>query len=98
MIRRLAKALAPTSEEIRRLARRETDPREVGRFQPITRGPVVAVLVLAAVGVAAIVVAPFRLLAAAVGRPRADGPGADGPVSTPTYAAPPAGPDAGAAP
>lgn len=76
MIRRLAKAMAPTTEEIRRLARRETDPALAGRFAPITRGPVVAVLVLAAVGAAALLVAPFRLAAAALRRP---GDGDDAP-------------------
>jgi nucleoside-diphosphate-sugar epimerase len=76
-VRRLARAMAPTSDEIRRLARRETDPAEADRFQPITKGPVVALLLLGAVGLAALVVAPFRLFAARRRNAEATTTGAD---------------------
>jgi hypothetical protein len=46
--------LEPTERELRELALQETDPARAGRFAPIVRGPVFAVLALAVVGVAAL--------------------------------------------
>ncbi len=53
--------LKPDETEIRRLALRETDPVFAAEFEPFTKGPVVAVLILAAVGVAAIPLSLWRL-------------------------------------
>jgi hypothetical protein len=44
----------PRDREIIRLARREVDPAHAAEFAPITRGPVVAVLGLMAIGVIAV--------------------------------------------
>lgn len=60
--------LKPTDREIRALALRETDPAEAERFAPIARGPLFAVLALAAVGLAALPSLVWRLV-----RPRARG-------------------------
>ena len=46
--------LVPTERELRELALAETDPARARRFAPIARGPVFAVLALAAVGLAAL--------------------------------------------
>ncbi len=54
--------LKPTEDEIRELALRETDPAHVGDFQPITKGPVVAILILACVGLIAIPATVYRLV------------------------------------
>ncbi|HEY3740447.1 MAG TPA: hypothetical protein VGL53_11415 [Bryobacteraceae bacterium] len=54
--------LKPTDQEIRELALRETDPARVGSFQPYTKGPLVALLILAGVGIAAIPMTLYRLL------------------------------------
>ncbi len=56
----------PTENEILELARREVDPARVGEFQPIVKGPYVAVIILAAVAVAAIPANLYRLLARAL--------------------------------
>lgn len=45
-------------ENLRQLALRETDPRHSADFEPITRGPAVALLWLAALGLTV----PFYLL------------------------------------
>lgn len=45
-------------EKLRQLALRETDPRYSADFEPITRGPVVALLWLGALGLTA----PFYFL------------------------------------
>jgi hypothetical protein len=58
----LLERLKPTEREIRELALRETDPSQVERFRPITRGPLFAVLGLAAVGLAALPSLLLRLL------------------------------------
>jgi hypothetical protein len=58
--------LKPTPQEIRALAEREADPRYYPQFQPIARGPVVAILLLAWVGLSAIPWTLWRL----VRRPR----------------------------
>jgi len=50
--------LRPTHAQMQRLALRETDPRESPSFEPIERGPIVGFLVLAWVGLAAIVAIP----------------------------------------
>ncbi len=57
----LVQSLKPTDEEIRRLAHRETDPEEVGAFTPVARGPVVAIVALGLVAMAA---APFCVIRA----------------------------------
>lgn len=53
--------LKPTGEEILHYARRETDWQYAPRFEPLTRGPVVALLVLAGVGLAAALMTPARI-------------------------------------
>ncbi len=57
----LSNLLKPTDAEIRALAVRETDPRRVAEFEPIVKGPVGALLILAAVGLAAVPMTLFRL-------------------------------------
>ncbi len=54
--------LKPTDEEIRELALRETDPTQAERFAAIARGPVYAVLALAALGLAALPSLLWRLV------------------------------------
>jgi hypothetical protein len=54
--------LKPSEREIRELAMRETDPAHLQEFQPIAKGPVIAVLILIRVGLALIPMALFRLL------------------------------------
>jgi hypothetical protein len=54
--------LTPSGEEIRELALRETDPARVAQFQPIVKGPVVAILILACVAIAAVPMTLFRLV------------------------------------
>ena len=46
--------LKPSEADIRRLAEQETDPALAATFEPVCRGPLVALLILAAVAVAAI--------------------------------------------
>ena len=58
----MADLLKPTDLEIRALAVRETDPRHVAEFEPIAQGPVVALLILAAIGLLAVPMTLFRLL------------------------------------
>ena len=58
----LLERLKPTDDEIRALALRETDPGEADRFAPIERGPVVAVLGLVCIGIAALPSLVMRLL------------------------------------
>ncbi len=64
----LTSRLKPTPAEIRELALRETDPAEWPHFQPITRGPLFAVLLLAGVGIAAAPSALVRMLRGAGGQ------------------------------
>ena len=47
---------------MRELALRETDPAQAGRFAPIARGPVFALLALAGVVLAALPACALRLL------------------------------------
>ena len=54
--------LKPTEDEIRELALRETDPARAHEFEPITQGPVVALLILAGVGLAAVPLTLYRLV------------------------------------
>jgi hypothetical protein len=61
----LFERLKPTDREIRELALRETDASEAHRFEPITRGPVFALLALACLGLAAL---PSLLWRSLVGR------------------------------
>ena len=58
----LADLLKPSDREIRELAMRETDRAHVHDFQPIVKGPVMAVLILACVGLAAIPMTLLRIL------------------------------------
>ena len=46
--------LKPNEAEIREVALRETDPDFAGEFLPFTKGPLVALLILAGVGLAAV--------------------------------------------
>lgn len=62
--------LQPGPDEIERLALRETDPSHYAEFEPITRGPVAAVVIVLAVGMAAVLVTPFRLLRRWIGTGR----------------------------
>lgn len=55
--------LKPDDTEIRRAALRETDPRFAAEFEPFTKGPLVAVLILAAVGLATVPLTLWRLIA-----------------------------------
>jgi hypothetical protein len=53
------------AQRIRDLARRETDPRHAREFAPVTKGPVVALLALLVLGIAAlpfVVAARIRVL------------------------------------
>lgn len=64
--------LKPTDAEIRRLAEQETDPALAASFEPICRGPRVAILILAGVGIAAIphvLLRTLRLFAGGISRP-----------------------------
>ena len=58
----LADLLKPSDREIRDLALRETDPERVHEFQPIVRGPIVAVLILMLISVAAVPMTVVRVL------------------------------------
>jgi hypothetical protein len=60
---KLSTLLKPSPAQMQRFALRETDPDHAARFEPIARGPMVALLLLAWVGVAAIVAVPVDLLA-----------------------------------
>jgi len=51
--------LRPSEEAMRRFARRETDVRYAAEFEPIARGPLVAVLLILAAGLAGAVRAIF---------------------------------------
>ena len=55
--------LKPDDAEIRRAALRETDPRYAAEFEPFTKGPLVALLILAAVGLATVPLTLWRLIA-----------------------------------
>jgi hypothetical protein len=57
----IADRLKPSDREIRELALRETDPERVLEFQPIAKGPVVALLILMLIGLAAIPMTLLRL-------------------------------------
>lgn len=61
---KLLRYLLPTSAEIEQLALEETDPAHSRRFEPITRGPLIALLLLAYVVLAAAIVSPLRLITA----------------------------------
>ena len=67
---RLLQFLRPSAAEILDYARRETDWQSVDRFQPLTRGRVVGLAVLAGVGLAAVFALPLRLLCRVVERER----------------------------
>jgi hypothetical protein len=54
--------LKPDEAEIRQAALRETDPRFATEFEPFTKGPLAALLILAAVGIAAVPLTVWRLL------------------------------------
>lgn len=58
-MRQLLQHAKPNRREIQDLALRETDPGRAGQFAPIARGPLLAVLALALVLLAAL---PFCLL------------------------------------
>ena len=60
--------LKPTDREIRVLARRETDPRQAARFEPICRGPLFALVAIPLVVLAALPFCLLRLLQAPFGR------------------------------
>lgn len=60
--------LRPTPSEVERLALRETDPARYADFEPITRGFAYTACMIVVVGIAAVVVSPFRLAAALLRR------------------------------
>lgn len=53
--------LRPTEDQIECLALRETDPAYCDEFEPITKGPLIAVAIISLVGIAAMIVSPFRI-------------------------------------
>lgn len=57
--------LRPTAQQMRRFALRETDPAFTGSFEPIAKGPFVAILLLVVVGIAGALAAPATLIARA---------------------------------
>ena len=59
--------LKPTDDEIEALALRETDPAQAARFGPITRGPLFAMLAMAAVVLAAIPACVVRIVRGLLG-------------------------------
>jgi hypothetical protein len=63
MIGAILDLLRPTPREVVNLARREADPRYVADFEPLHLGPVLSLLVLAGIGIAGAIAAPFRLIA-----------------------------------
>ena len=58
----IAEHLKPTDREILELARRETDAREVDRFQPICRGPIFALVAIPLVALMALPSCLLRLI------------------------------------
>ena len=58
----ILEALRATEKELEDLARAETDPAQYARFEPICRGPVFALLVLAFAGLMALTVLPQRVI------------------------------------
>lgn len=66
MVRALINMMKPTHGELERFALRETDPRFYHEFVPYTRGPVFSIVMIIATLLAAAVVAPFRILSAAL--------------------------------
>lgn len=65
--------LKPTDEEIRELADREVTPAHIAEFEPICRGPLVAVLLIAWAGVASLPhMAAAVVRRISTGRPRED--------------------------
>jgi hypothetical protein len=59
--------LKPTEAELGQLALRETDPQFYEDFEPLTRGPIYAVLVLFLVCICATVAIPSRLAKRLIG-------------------------------
>jgi hypothetical protein len=55
------KLLYPNADEVYEIAVREADPRFVAAYEPITPGPIVALLLLACVGLASAIYAPLRI-------------------------------------
>ena len=60
----LKASLKPSDEEVLALAERETDPELAAQFDPICRGPLLAMLALACVGLASLPAILVRLLKA----------------------------------
>ncbi len=58
----ISRHLKPTDREILALARRETDVREVARFEPISRGPLFAMIAIPLVVLAALPACLLRLI------------------------------------
>jgi hypothetical protein len=58
----IAARLRPSAAELYRLVTMETDPACAERFEQLTPGPVLAALLLAAVGLYGLLAAPLRLL------------------------------------
>lgn len=54
--------LRPSATDLETLARHETDPSKVARFQPIARGPAVAILTLMALGALWLLWVPWRAI------------------------------------
>jgi hypothetical protein len=64
----ISRHLRPTDREILELARRETDAREVERFEPICRGPLLAAVAILAVLLAALPACLLRLIRGSIAR------------------------------
>lgn len=60
--------LAPSADEIERLARRETDPKLARHFEPLAIGPLPTIVTLGLIGLVAALIAPFRMLIALLKR------------------------------
>lgn len=64
MMSKFVRLLSPSAASVRRLAADETDPRLYREFEPITLGPFLNGTLILAIGAAALVTLPFRLVAA----------------------------------
>jgi hypothetical protein len=58
----LLRALRPTEKELEAMARAETDPTRYAQFEPICRGPIFAILVLALAGFITLATLPIRMV------------------------------------
>jgi predicted membrane-bound mannosyltransferase len=71
LLARVKKSLVPTDAEVVKLALRETDRAAYRDFTPITGGPLLAAVGLAAIGLLAVITAPLRIVMGLRRRPSA---------------------------